>query len=61
MKNENVDTAAMSYALTIHSLVDRQMDIKTANKETISITDISEDMKEYIRWFSKQMEVDKHE
>lgn len=61
MKNENVDTAAMSYALTIHSLVDRKMDIKTANKETISITDISEDMKEYIRWFSKQMEVDKHE
>ena len=47
MKNENVDAAAMSYAFTIHSLVDRQMDIMTANKETISITEISEDMKEY--------------
>ncbi len=60
MKNEDVDTAALSYAMTIHSLIDREMDIKTANKETISITDISEDMKEYIRWFCKQMEV-KHE
>lgn len=61
MKNENVDTAAMSYALTIHSLVDRQLDIMTANKETIYITEISEDMKEYIKWFSIQMEVDEHE
>lgn len=61
MKNENVDTAAMSYALTIHSLIDRQLDIMTANKETIYITEISEDMKEYIKWFSIQMEVDEHE
>ncbi len=61
MKNENVDTAAMSFALTIHSLVDRQMDRMTANKETISITEISEDMKAYIKWFSKQMEVTDNE
>ncbi len=61
MKNESVDTAAMSYALTIHSLVDRQLDIMTANKETINIIEISEDMKEYIKWFSIQMEVAEHE
>ena len=30
MKNENVDTAALSFAMTVHSLVDRQMDMITA-------------------------------
>lgn len=61
MKNENVDTAALSFALTIHALVDRQMDTMTANQETLSITAIAGDMKEYIKWFSKQMEVVDHE
>ena len=61
MKNDNVDTAAMSFALTIHSLVDRQMDIMTANNEAISVTEISEDMREYINWFSKQTEAEGHE
>lgn len=58
MKNEDVDTAAMSYAMTIHSLVDRQLDMMTANQKPIQITEISDDMKEYIRWFSKQMGAD---
>lgn len=58
MKNEDVDIAAMSYAMTIHSLVDRQMDKITAEKtETPEITEISADMQEYVKWFSKQMEV----
>lgn len=58
MKNEDVDIAAMSYAMTIHSLVDRQMDKITAEKtETSEITEISADMKAYVKWFSKQMEV----
>lgn len=60
MKNESVDTAAMSFALTVHSLVDRQMDMMTAKKESISLTEVSGDMKEFIKWFSKQMEVVKH-
>lgn len=58
MKNEDVDIAAMSYAMTIHSLVDRKMDKITAEKtETPEITEISADMKAYVKWFSKQMEV----
>lgn len=61
MKNESVDTAAMSYAMTIHSLVDRQLDIMTANDRPICIPEISEDMKEYINWFCKHMEVAEHE
>lgn len=58
MKNEDVDIAAMSYAMTIHSLVDRRMDKITAEKmETPEIAEISVDMQEYVKWFSKQMEV----
>ena len=51
----------MSYAFTIHSLIDRQLDIMTSNQETIDITEIPEDMKAYIKWFSKQMEATGHE
>ncbi len=62
MKNEDVDIAAMSYAMTIHSLVDRQMDKITAEKtETPEITEISADMKAYVKWFSKQMGVSDNE
>ena len=57
MKNEDVDTAALSYAMTIHSLIDRELDMMTAKQETINIAEIPEDIKEYIRWFSKQMGV----
>ena len=57
MKNEDVDTAALSYAMTIHSLIDRKLDMMTAKQETIDIAEIPEDIKEYIRWFSKQMGV----
>ena len=57
MKNEDVDTAALSYAMTIHSLIDRKLDMMTAKQETIDIAEIPEEIKEYIRWFSKQMGV----
>jgi AcrR family transcriptional regulator len=49
MKNEDVDTAALSYAMTIHSLVDRQLDLMTAENKKLSPPEISEDMKNYIR------------
>ena len=58
LRNEDVDTAALSYAMTVHSLVDRQMDRITAGQiEVTKENEISEDMRQYIRWFAKQMEV----
>ncbi len=57
IKNENVDTAAMTYALMIHSLIDYRMDKITAGQET-SFGDgkspVPQKMIEFIRWFSKQ-------
>ena len=53
MKNENVDTAAVSYAMTIHSLIDREMDKVTAGKGTDGIP---QDIRDYIQWFAKVME-----
>ena len=57
MKNENVDSAALSYAMTIHSLVDRQMDMITAG---LSVPPVMEELPkeiiEYIQWFCGQME-----
>ena len=60
VKNVNIDTAAMTYSLTIHSLIDYRMDMLTAGKikkfgekgKTVpqSITD-------FIRWFSHQIGV----
>ncbi|MCR4600646.1 MAG: TetR/AcrR family transcriptional regulator [Clostridia bacterium] len=58
MKNENVDTAALSYAMTIHSLVDRQMDMITAGRNVPPVTaKMPKEIKEYIQWFCEQMEV----
>ena len=57
MKNENVDTAALSYAMTIHSLVDRQMDMITAGRSVPPVTaKMPKEIKEYIQWFCEQME-----
>lgn len=58
MKNEDVDTAALSYAMAVHSLVDCHIDKATAGCSDISdICTISEDMRKYIAWFSRHMEV----
>lgn len=56
MKNENVDTAALSYAMTVHSLIDREMDRITAGTSVIS-PQISPDIQDYIKWFAHIMEV----
>ena len=57
MKNENVDTAALSYAMTVHSLVDRQMDLITAGQSDVHMTaELTKEIIEYIQWFCKQME-----
>ena len=58
MKNENVDTAALSYAMTVHSLVDRQMDMVTAGlSDTAETSELSKEIREYIQWFCERMEV----
>ena len=56
MKNEDIDTAAVSYALTVHALVNRQFDMITSGKADIS-DGIPSEAEEYIRWFSRIMEV----
>ena len=62
IRNEDVDTAALSYAMTVHSLVDRQMDTITAGQTGVTKENgISEDMRQYVSWFAKQMEVKKDE
>ncbi|MCR4851858.1 MAG: TetR/AcrR family transcriptional regulator, partial [Lachnospiraceae bacterium] len=57
MKNENVDTAALSYAMTVHSLVDRQMDMITAgHSDAPAIAELPKEIIEYIQWFCEKME-----
>ena len=62
VKNDNIDVAAMSYSLTIHSLIDYRMDMLTAG----IIKEFGEDgspipkkITDYIRWFSHQIGVEK--
>ena len=58
MKNEDVDTAALTYSMTVHSLVDKQMDLITSEKRDVSeIAELSQEMRVFVAWFSKQMEV----
>ncbi len=60
IKNENVDTAATTYALTMHSLIDYRMDQITAGEET-SFGDgkspVPLKMIGFIKWFSKQISI----
>ena len=58
MKNESVDTAALSYAMTIHSLVDRQMDMITAGLgDAPETSGLPKEIREYMQWFCERMEV----
>ena len=44
--------------MTVHSLVDKQMDLITSEKTDASeIAELSQEMKRFVAWFSKQMEV----
>lgn len=57
MKNDDVDTAALIYAMTIHSLIDRQMDSVTAGRDEGSSGAVfSEDIRSFVKWFSRHME-----
>ena len=64
MKSEGVDTAAMAFALAVHSLIDYRMDMMTAG-----ITDrfgddqsvYSKELVAFVKWFSAQVEGGQHE
>lgn len=62
VKNNDIDTAAMTYSLTIHSLIDYRMDMLTAGL----IQEFGEDgrpvpknITDFIKWFSHQIGVRK--
>lgn len=64
MKNEGIDTAAMSFALTVHALIDYRMDQITAGKAEQfgeGESPYTKGLTDYIRWFSKQAGGDCHE
>ena len=58
IKNSDVDAAADAYAMAVHSLVDRQMDMVTAGAiPADSTAALSPEMRRFVAWFSKQTEV----
>ena len=58
LRADDIDMAALSYAMTVHALVDLQMDLLTAS----GVEGPADDMptfaqaKAYILWFARQME-----
>jgi AcrR family transcriptional regulator len=64
MKSESIDTAAMTFALTVHSLIDYRMDRITAG-----VTDQFDDgekpytkeLADFVKWFSTEIGGDCHE
>ena len=64
MKNDGIDMAAMSFALTVHSLIDYRMDMITAGKAERfgdGKGPYTKELADYIKWFSKQAGGEKHE
>ena len=58
IKNENVDVAAMTFCLTVHSLIDYRMDMLTAG--TVGEfgeegSPVPKNILEFVRWFSYQI------
>ena len=60
MKNQDIDTAATTFALTIHSLIDYRMDMITAGiKKNIGDKGrkVPAELVNFIKWFSVEMSV----
>ncbi len=58
MKNEGIDTAAMTFALTVHSLIDYRMDRITAgaaDRFGEGDSPYTKELTEFITWFSTQV------
>ncbi|WP_173472854.1 TetR/AcrR family transcriptional regulator [Eubacterium ruminantium] len=59
-KKDNIDVAAMTYSLTIHSLIDYRMDMLTAgiiNEFGEDGNPVPKNIIDFIRWFSHQIGV----
>ena len=64
MRSEGVDTAAMTFAMTVHSLIDYQMDKITAGRADRfgdGESPYTKELSEFIRWFSIQVGGEKDE
>ena len=60
VKNDSIDTAAMTYSLTIHSLIDYRMDMLTAGiiqEFGEEGNPVPKNIIDFIRWFSHQIGV----
>ena len=58
VKNKDIDTAAMTYALTMHSLIDYRLDMITVGKTDSFGEDgnpVPKNILDFIRWFSDQI------
>lgn len=64
MRSEGIDTAAMTFALTVHSLIDYRMDMLTAGRTDRFGEDQSPYTREliaFVKWFSAQVGGNQHE
>ena len=64
IQNEGVDTAALTFALTVHSLIDYRMDMITAgiaDRFGEGEEPLTKELGEFIRWFSIQIGGSSHE
>lgn len=58
LRCDDVDMAALSYAMTVHGLVDLQLDRLTAGEIAVPGGEaVFSEVKAYITWFARQMEV----
>lgn len=57
LRVDDVDMAALSFACTVHTLVDLQMDMLTAGETSASEEKmpVFGEVREYIAWFARQM------
>jgi AcrR family transcriptional regulator len=58
LRSDDVDMTALSYAMTVHGLVDLQMDRLTAGDAVCSddASSVFAEAREYVSWFARQME-----
>ena len=58
LRNDDVDMAALSFAMTVHALVDHQLDLLTAagKGDACPLGSSFDQASAYISWFARQME-----
>ena len=58
MKSDGIDTAAMTFALTVHSLIDYRMDMLTAGKADSfgdNQSSFTKELTAFVKWFCEQV------